>query len=240
MTIADTTMGLARDERRDLAEFLTTLTPEQWNAPTLCTRWRVRDVVAHIYSYEELGWAAVAARMVRSGFNTDRANARGVAALAARSSAELLAYARDHIQPRGLTALMGGRIALTDGMIHHQDIRRPFAQPRDIPPARLAAALDTARTAPTLAAAKRIHGLTLTATDLDWTTGEGPLVEGPGEALLMAIAGRHRITEELSGPGTSLLAERIRVTTSGSRSEAAYPADERTGCVIRWRLERGR
>ncbi len=49
------TMRLAREERADLAEFLATLTPEQWEAPTLCTLWRVRDVVAHIYSYEDLG-----------------------------------------------------------------------------------------------------------------------------------------------------------------------------------------
>ena len=34
------TMRLARDERADLADFLATLTPEQWNGPTLCTRGR--------------------------------------------------------------------------------------------------------------------------------------------------------------------------------------------------------
>lgn len=39
--------------------------------------------------------------------------------------------------------------------------------------------LDTARSAPTLSAAKLIRGLTLRATDLDWITGDGPLVEGP-------------------------------------------------------------
>ena len=209
MSTTTSTMSLARDERRDLADFLATLTPEQWNAPTLCTRWRVRDVVAHIYSYEELGWARVAARMMRSGFDTDRANALGIADLAAHSNAELLAYAGDHIQPRGLTALMGGRIALTDGMIHQQDIRRPLRLPREIPADRLVAALDTARTAPTLGAATRIRGLALKATDLDWTTGDGPVVEGPGEALLMAIAGRKRITPELSGPGAAILTERI-------------------------------
>jgi uncharacterized protein (TIGR03083 family) len=209
MTSTETTMSLARDERRDFADFLVALTPEQWDAPTLCTRWRVRDVVAHVYSYEELSLARVAARMVRTRFNTDRANAIGVNALIASSNAELLAYARDHIQPRGLTAMMGGKIALTDGMIHQQDIHRPLGLARDIPAARLVAALDTARTAPTLAAAKRIRGLTLTATDLDWTTGNGPTVEGPSEALLMAIAGRDGITPELSGPGVSILAERI-------------------------------
>jgi uncharacterized protein (TIGR03083 family) len=209
LTTTEATMRLARDERRDLADLLVTLRPEQWDAPTLCTQWRVRDLVAHVYSYEELSLTRVAARMVRTRFNTDRANAIGVNALTAWSNADLLAYARDHIQPRGLTALMGGKIALTDGMIHQQDIRRPLRLPRDIPAARLTAALDTARTAPTLAATKRIRGLTLKATDLDWTTGDGPLIEGPGEALLMAIAGRDGITLGLTGPGVSILAGRI-------------------------------
>jgi uncharacterized protein (TIGR03083 family) len=209
LTTTEATMRLARDERRDLADLLVTLRPEQWDAPTLCTQWRVRDLVAHVYSYEELSLTRVAARMVRTRFNTDRANAIGVNALTAWSNADLLAYARDHIQPRGLTALMGGKIALTDGMIHQQDIRRPLRLPRDIPAARLTAALDTARTAPTLAATKRIRGLTLKATDHDWSTGDGPLIEGPGEALLMAIAGRDGITLGLTGPGVSILAGRI-------------------------------
>jgi uncharacterized protein (TIGR03083 family) len=209
VTTAASTSDLARDERRDFATFLATLTPQQWNAPTLCARWCVREVVAHVYSYEELGLARVAARMIRTRFDNDRSNAIGVATLGAMSDAELLAYAHDHVVPRGLTALMGGRIALTDGMIHQQDIRRPLGLPREIPAQRLVGALDTARTAPTLQAAKRVRGLTLTAPDVGWTAGSGPLVEGPGEALLMAIAGRKGITAELSGPGVAILAGRI-------------------------------
>jgi uncharacterized protein (TIGR03083 family) len=209
MTTTETTMSLARDERRDLADFLATLSPEQWDAPTLCTEWRVRDVVAHVYSYEELGFGRLAAQFLRTGFNTDRGNALRLARFPDLSNAELLAYARDHVQPQGLTAMMGGRIALTDGMIHQQDIRRPLGLPREIPAARLLAALDTGRRAPTLKAAKRIRGLTLSVPELDWTTGDGPLVEGPGEAILMAIAGRRGITAELSGPGVSILADRI-------------------------------
>jgi hypothetical protein len=69
--------------------------------------------------------------------------------------------------------------------------------------------LQFARTAPTIGAKKRIRGLTLTATDLDWTTGTGPAVEGPAEALLMAIAGRRGVVQELSGPGQPTLADRI-------------------------------
>jgi uncharacterized protein (TIGR03083 family) len=45
---------VARDERADLASFLATLSPQQWEAPTLCVGWRVRDVVAHVISYDEL------------------------------------------------------------------------------------------------------------------------------------------------------------------------------------------
>ena len=209
MTTAVDTMDLARRERTDLAEFLATLTPEQWDAPTLCALWRVRDVVAHVYSYEELGFGRLAARMLRAGLNGDRASAIGVAEHSSKSPQELVAIARDHIQPKGLTSMMGGRIALTDGMIHHQDIRRPFGLPREIPGDRLIAALDMAKSAPTIKASPRIKSLALRATDVDWSTGDGPMVEGTGEALLMAIAGRRGIVSELTGPGVSTLAERI-------------------------------
>jgi hypothetical protein len=58
-------------------------------------------------------------------------------------------------------------------------------------------------------ARRRIRRLTLTATDLNWTTGQGPLVEGLAEALLMALAGRRGVASELSGTGVPVLAERI-------------------------------
>ena len=209
MTAPVDTMSLARDERADLADLLTTLTPVQWDAPSLCAGWRVRDVVAHMFSYEELGVGGLVGRFLRGGVLPNRVNAVGVAAYAGDSTDDLVALVKDHLQPRGLTAGFGGRIALTDGVIHHQDIRRPLGLPRDIPADRMIAALDFARTAPTIRAAKRIRGLTLVATDLDWTTGTGPTVEGPAESLLMAIAGRRGTAQELTGPGQPTLANRI-------------------------------
>ncbi|MGH3921038.1 MAG: maleylpyruvate isomerase family mycothiol-dependent enzyme [Pseudonocardiaceae bacterium] len=202
-------MSLARAERADLADLLTTLTPAQWEAPSLCAGWRVRDVVAHMFSYDELGIGGLIGRFVRGGLRPDRVNAVGVAAYGDRGTDDLVRLVRDHLRPRGLTAGFGGRIALTDGLIHHQDIRRPLGLPRDIPAERLRTALQFALTAPTIGAAKRIRGLTLSATDLDWTAGTGPAVEGPAEALLMAIAGRHGIIEELAGPGRPTLADRL-------------------------------
>ena len=210
MTTAVDPMSLARDERADLADLLATLTPEQWEAPSLCAGWRVRDVVAHMFSYEDLGWGRLVGRFLAHGVLPDRVNNASVAGYAGYRTDDLLALVKDHLQPRGLTAGFGGRIALTDGLIHHQDIRRPLGLTRDIPTDRMRCTLDFARTAPTIGAKKRIRGLTLTATDLDWTTGTGPAVEGPAEALLMALAGRHGITDELSGPGRPILADRIR------------------------------
>ncbi len=37
-------MPLAEEERADLLALLRQLTPGQWDAPTLCTGWRVRKV----------------------------------------------------------------------------------------------------------------------------------------------------------------------------------------------------
>lgn len=209
MTAPVDAMSMARAERADLADFLATLSPDQWEAPSLCAGWRVRDVVAHMFSYEELGPVGLVGRFLAGGLRPDRVNAAGVAAYADRSPDELLALVRDHRQPRGLTAGFGGRIALTDGVIHHQDIRRPLGLPRTVPPERMRTVLDFARTAPTIGASKRVRGLTLTATDLDWTAGTGPVVEGPAESLLMAVAGRRGVAPELTGPGSGRLADRI-------------------------------
>ena len=208
-------MRLAREERAELADLLATLGPDQWDSPSLCAGWRVRDVVAHMYSYEELGPVGLVRRFVRGGLRLDGVNAAGVAAHAGRTPDELLALVRAHQQPRGLTAGFGGRIALTDGVVHQQDIRRPLGLPRGIPAERLRVVLDFARTAPTIRAAKRIRGLTLVATDLDWTTGAGPVVEGPAESLLMALAGRGGVAAELSGPGLPTLAGRLPPVTAG-------------------------
>jgi uncharacterized protein (TIGR03083 family) len=200
---------MARDERAELVDLLRTLTPEQWRTPSLCAGWRVRDVVAHVFSYEGLPLTELFGRLLRSGLALGRANALGIAAHSGRSTDELVALAANHLTPSGLTTAFGGRVALTDALIHHQDIRRPLGLSRDIPPERLTAVLGFAVTAPPLGARSRIRGLTLTATDTDWTVGAGPEVTGPAEALLMAIAGRPGVVGELAGPGCAELTRRI-------------------------------
>jgi hypothetical protein len=84
--------------------------------------------------------------------NVRRSRWLAAPAYADRSTKELIALAKNNLQPRLLTAGFGGRIALTDGMIHEQDIRRPLGLPRHIPPQRLTTVLDFVKTAPTISA----------------------------------------------------------------------------------------
>ena len=202
-----TLMSMARAERADLAAFLATLTPQQWATPSLCTGWTVKDVVAHMISYEELGAMGLIKRFLKG--RIVRANEVGVDEFAPRSPQQLLEFLRNHLTPQGLTAGFGGMIALVDGTIHHQDIRRTLGQPRTIPADRLKRVLGLVPGNPRLGAGRRIRGLRLRATDIDWAHGHGPEVIGPGEALLMAMAGRPAALTDLAGPGHATLAARL-------------------------------
>jgi hypothetical protein len=51
--------------------------------------------------------------------------------------------------------------------------------------------------------------LTLGTSDQEWTVGAGPLVEGPSEAVALAIAGRTVALEDLTGDGVAVLRERL-------------------------------
>ncbi|ORA20121.1 maleylpyruvate isomerase family mycothiol-dependent enzyme [Mycobacterium arosiense] len=201
-------MTMAHAERTDLAEFLATLTPREWEAPSLCTRWSVKDVVAHVISYEELGALGLLKRFAKGGIV--RANQVGVDEFAALTPQQLLEFLRSHLQPRGLTAGFGGMIALVDGTIHHQDIRRALDRPREVPPDRLERILPLVPGNPRLGAGRRIRGLRLRATDVHWTHGAGPEVTGAGEALLLAMTGRPAALADLTGPGVATLAARVR------------------------------
>jgi uncharacterized protein (TIGR03083 family) len=205
-----TTMQLACDEREDFADLLAGLSPQQWEQPTLCERWRVRDVVAHVLSYDELSRWEVVRRFIKGGLLPDRVNAIGVAEYAKRSPEQLTELMRACIPPRGLMSAFGGMPALVDGMVHQQDIRRPLGIARTIAPKRLQTVLDFALRAPAVRGAWRARGLRLVATDVDWSHGSGPEVSGPGEALLMAMAARPDALDQLTGTGKEVLAQRIR------------------------------
>ena len=51
---------------------------------------------------------------------------------------------------------------------------------------------------------KDIEGLRLEATDMDWSWGDGDLVSGPAEAILMGL-NRRDVSADLTGDGVTKL-----------------------------------
>ena len=58
----------------DLAERVADLDDGQWNSPSLCAQWRIRDVLAHVIAGAEgvFGFGAILCGMLRHGFNYNR------------------------------------------------------------------------------------------------------------------------------------------------------------------------
>jgi uncharacterized protein (TIGR03083 family) len=201
---------MVRAEREDLADLLAELTPDQWTHDTLCAGWRVRDVAAHVISYDDLTVPRFAKRrIVDARCSMDRFNALCIDSYACFTTPDLVDLIHRRAQPRGYMAAFGGTIGLLDAMIHHQDIRRPLGRPRTIPIERLRTALQRSLYVPILCTAWRSRGLRLIATDADWTHGKGMEVRAPGEALLMSLAGRRAAFNELNGSGLNTLLHRL-------------------------------
>lgn len=198
---------MATAERTDLADLLATLTPEQWEAQSLCARWRVRDVVAHVMSFDGVSLPGMFRRVIR-GRIID-ANQVWVDELASLSTDQLLDRLQARLRPQGLATIFEGRLALLDVTIHHQDIRRPLGLPRQIPAERLRCVLGDSLHTPELPGWHLARGVRLTPTDIDWSHGRGPELTGPAEAMLMAVAGRHSAVGELAGPGQQVLVRRL-------------------------------
>ena len=90
--------------------------------------------------------------------------------------------------------------------MHSEDIRRPLGISHDYPTAAVRQVLDFYKASNTLIGTKsRIADLRLSATDDDWSHGEGPSVEGRLIDLLMAATGRGVACDSLTGDGVSTL-----------------------------------
>ena len=55
----------------------------------------------------------------------------------------------------------------------------------------------------------KMKGLRFEATDVEWSSGEGTLVRGPAEPLIMALCGRSAVLDELEGDGVEVLRGRL-------------------------------
>lgn len=179
-------------ERGDLAALLGGLTQPQWDAPTLCAGWRVREVVAHTTMPFRYSGGRFLAELARSGMRftamSDRCARRDAAALSSADLVNALAANVHHPwKPPG-----GGLVgALSHEVIHGLDYTVALGLDRRVPPERLRAVLASASGT----TARRhfgvdLNGIQLRADDLDWSLGEGAPLTGAAQNLLLVLCGR--------------------------------------------------
>ncbi|MBY8874661.1 maleylpyruvate isomerase family mycothiol-dependent enzyme [Micromonospora sp. PLK6-60] len=198
----------AHAERAALADELATLDPAQWAQQSLCGRWTVEEVVAHMTAGTSIGPLRWMVSVAGAGFDFDRHNARRLVEYRGATPAETLARFRRVIDSR--TAPLGPTVAwLGEVVVHAQDIRRPLGIART-PPVEVVTPVAGFFVRRNFAVTSRTTGagLRFEATDGPFAAGEGPLVAGPTVALTMALAGRGAYCDDLTGPGVPELRKR--------------------------------
>ncbi len=202
------------DQRRQLTGVLETLDDAQWETPSLCSAWTVRDVVGHLVSFSESGTPKVLLRMVLNGFNFDKMNAKLAKDFGQRSSAELLGLLRKHTESRWTPPGLRPDAPLTDVVLHTADICHPLGIqcPIDANKARFALDFLVGPKGKIIAKPDWLAGLHLAPHDVDWSWGDGLKVSGKASDIVVAIAGRHAVLDSLTGEGVDQL--RARMATS--------------------------
>ena len=98
---------------------------------------------------------------------------------------------------------------LGEVIVHSEDIRRPLGIPHKYPTDAVVTVADFYQGSNLLIGSKRrIAGLTLLATDAEWSHGTGPEVAGPILSLVMAMTGRKVAVDDLTGEGVATLRSR--------------------------------
>jgi uncharacterized protein (TIGR03083 family) len=147
-------------------------------------------------------------KFVGAGFNFDKMAAKDVAARVTGPPADTLARFKTQLNatthpPGPIDAMVG------EAVIHSADIRRPLGIARSYPTDVLVAVADFYKGSNLIVGAKkRIAGVTLEATDTEWSTGSGPKVSGPLLSLILAMTGRPAAVDDLSGEGVATLKQR--------------------------------
>ncbi len=195
-------------QRLDLADLLDDLAPAEWEQPSLCAGWRIRDVAAHL-ALAHTGAARATLDLLRARGSLQRmihdTAVRHAALPPDRLTAQIRGMAGSRRTAPGVTPLE----PLLDVLVHGQDIAVPLGRPRSMPVEAAATAATRVWTMPWPMSTTfpRVRGVRLVATDTDWAVGDGDPVEGPIQALLMVLTGRTAaVRDRLSGPG----AERLR------------------------------
>jgi uncharacterized protein (TIGR03083 family) len=199
-------------QRISQAGLLEQLSEDEWQRPSLCADWTVRDVAAHL-TLQQLGPGAAIAMMLRW-----RGSIWAKIGGAARRRAAVLSTGQIIAEIRGMAGSRRHNFGstylepFTDILVHAQDIAIPLGRRFAMPPEAAAIAASRAlsmRWPPPLPSVRKVARFRLTATDVPWSAGEGPEVRGPMAAILLVCTGRPAALPQLSGPGVPGLTARL-------------------------------
>jgi uncharacterized protein (TIGR03083 family) len=173
-----------------LADLLTTAPSDIWDAPSLCDKWLVRHVIAHM---------TMPARLTPEQFRAEMAAAGGDFAVlsdtvAARDAALPLVDLLDQLRSPVLHAWQppggGAAGALSHAVIHSLDVTIALDRPAAAPGEALTALLDLLTAARGTWFGVDLTDVRLEATDTAWSWGSGRLVRADSGSLVALLSGR--------------------------------------------------
>jgi uncharacterized protein (TIGR03083 family) len=200
------------EERASILETFEGLTPEEWDVPSLCGAWNVRQVLGHLVVATKPPTGGFMAELAKARGSFDKANDRLARMEAERPTAELIARYQELMEERNAPPGFGPAAPLVDILLHSLDVRIPLGRPTDRPADRYAPALDQlfGRLGARFFAPRGRPSLHWVATDHLWTHGTGEAVEGTMADLALAASGRGARLDALTGPGKPALAAWLR------------------------------
>lgn len=173
-----------------LADLLSASDVDIWDAPTLCEKWLVRHVVAHVTMPARLTPEQFGAELAAAGGDFTRPSDTVAARDAALPVAELLDQLRSsklHAwQPPGGGA--GG--ALSHAVIHSLDVTIALDRATVAPAEAVTSVLDQLAAAHGTWFGVDLTDVRLEAADSDWSRGDGQLLRADSGSLAALLSGR--------------------------------------------------
>ena len=196
------------EERLQMAQTWSNFSSERWSVSSWCAGWSVQTVAGHLVASAEQTPLNFYKEFAQAGFNFDKFALRGAKVCAAAGPSELVrrmlvrTTTTNH-PPAPVMAMLG------EVVVHGEDFRRPLGLSHEVPDAALVAVADSWKNSNFLIGGKRrIAGLHLRATDVDWSYGDGPEVVGPMISLVLALTGRKAAYTDLTGEGLAIIGAR--------------------------------